>query len=48
VLNKGLRRLLDYQLITRAQFRDRILRVEYELTTTRKKLAKIIEQIRDS
>lgn len=47
VLNERLRKLLDYQLISRREFRDRTLRVEYELTATGKKLAQIIEQIRD-
>ena len=47
VLNERLRKLLDYQLISRTEFRGRILRVEYELTATGKKLAHIIEQIRD-
>ena len=47
VLNERLRKLLDYQLISRTEFRDRILRVEYELTATGQKLAQIIEQIRD-
>lgn len=47
VLNERLRKLLDYQLISRTEFRDRILRVEYELTATGRKLAQIIGQIRD-
>jgi DNA-binding HxlR family transcriptional regulator len=47
VLNERLRKLLDYQLISRTEFRDRILRVEYELTATGRKLAQIIRQIRD-
>jgi DNA-binding HxlR family transcriptional regulator len=47
VLNERLRKLLSYQLISRTEFRGRILRVEYELTPTGKKLAQIIEQIRD-
>jgi DNA-binding HxlR family transcriptional regulator len=47
VLNERLRKLLDYQLISRTEFRGRILRVEYELTGTGKRLAQIIEQIRD-
>src|SRR5574338_35092 len=47
VLNERLRKLLDYQLISRTEFRDRILRVEYALTATGRKLAQIIEQIRD-
>ena len=47
VLNERLQKLIDYQLINRTECRDRILRVEYELTATGKKLARIIEQIRD-
>jgi len=47
VLNERLRKLLDYQLISRTEFRGRILRVQYELTATGQKFAWIIEQIRD-
>jgi DNA-binding HxlR family transcriptional regulator len=47
VLNERLRKLLDYQLITRREFPGRILRVEYGLTATGRRLASIIEQIRD-
>ncbi len=47
VLNERLRKLLDYQLITRREFPGTILRVEYALTATGRKLSVIIEQIRD-
>lgn len=47
VLNERLRKLLDYALITRREFPGRILRVEYDLTDTGRRLAAIIEQIRD-
>lgn len=47
VLNERLRKLLDYQLITRREFPGKILRVEYDLTETGRKLSIIIEQIRD-
>lgn len=47
ILNERLRKLLDYELITRAEFPGKILRVEYSLTATGRKLAAIIDQIRD-
>jgi DNA-binding HxlR family transcriptional regulator len=47
VLNERLRKLLDYRLVSRTEMRGRILRVEYELTATGKRLAAIIEQISD-
>ena len=47
VLNERLRKLLDYQLITRREFPGRIPRVEYGLTDTGRKLSIIIDQIRD-
>lgn len=47
VLNERLRKLLDYQLIIRREFPGKILRVEYGLTPTGRKLSVIIEQIRD-
>jgi DNA-binding HxlR family transcriptional regulator len=47
VLNERLRKLLDYGLIVRREFPGRSLRVEYNLSTTGKKLTAIIEQIRD-
>jgi DNA-binding HxlR family transcriptional regulator len=47
VLNERLRKLLDYRLVSRTETRGRMLRVEYELTATGKKLAGIIEQISD-
>jgi DNA-binding HxlR family transcriptional regulator len=47
VLNERLRKLLDYALITRRESPGKILRVDYALTDTGRKLAVIIEQIRD-
>src|ERR1044072_4416384 len=47
VLNERLRKLLDYQLITRREFPGKSLRVEYGLTETGQKLSAIIDQIRD-
>ena len=47
VLNERLRKLLDYALITRREFPGRVLRVEYGLTDTGRRLSAIIEQIRD-
>ncbi|HHY86036.1 MAG TPA: helix-turn-helix transcriptional regulator [Verrucomicrobia bacterium] len=47
VLNERLRKLLDYELIARREYPGKVLRVEYGLTETGRKLARIIEQIRD-
>ncbi len=47
VLNERLRKLLDYGLVSRREFPGKILRVEYGLTATGRKLSAIIEQIRD-
>ncbi|RME66870.1 MAG: transcriptional regulator [Verrucomicrobia bacterium] len=47
VLNERLRKLLAYGLITRTEYPERVLRVEYDLTETGEKLAAIIEQIRE-
>lgn len=47
VLNERLRKLLDYQLIARREFPGKVLRVEYALTATGRKLSVIIDQIRD-
>lgn len=47
VLNERLRKLIDYQLITRREFPGKVMRVEYALTRTGRDLAVIIEQIRD-
>lgn len=47
VLNERLRKLLAYQLVSRREFPGKILRVEYSLTPTGRKLSVIIEQIRD-
>lgn len=47
VLNERLRKLLDYRLITRREFPGKVLRVEYDLTPTGRKLSALIEQLRD-
>jgi DNA-binding HxlR family transcriptional regulator len=47
VLNERLRKLLDYGVITRAEFPGKVLRVEYRLSATGRKLVGIIEQLRD-
>ena len=47
VLNERLRKLLDCELIARREYPGKVLRVEYGLTETGRKLARIIEQIRD-
>lgn len=47
VLNERLRKLLDYELVTRAEFPGKVQRVEYELTDTGRKLAALLEQLRD-
>jgi DNA-binding HxlR family transcriptional regulator len=47
VLNERLRKLLDYGLVERREFPGKVLRVEYMLTATGRRLSAIIEQIRD-
>ena len=47
VLGERIRKLLDFGLITRSEVPGRILHVEYALTPTGRRLAAIIEQIRD-
>jgi DNA-binding HxlR family transcriptional regulator len=47
VLNERLRKLRDYGLVTRREHPGRVLRVDYRLTSTGRRLAAIIEQIRD-
>lgn len=47
VLNERLRKLLDYELITRHEYPGKVLHVEYQLTETGRRLAQIIEQLRD-
>lgn len=47
VLNERLRKLLDYGLVVRREFPGKVLRVEYALTATGRRLSAIIEQIRD-
>ena len=47
VLNERLRKLLDYGVIKRAEFPGKVLRVEYRLNATGRKLMSIIEQLRD-
>ncbi len=47
VLNERLRKLLNYELITRREFPGKVLRVEYGLTSTGRKLVAILEQLRN-
>ncbi len=47
VLNERFRRLLEFGLIERREIPGRIQHVEYSLTATGRRLAAIIEQIRD-
>ena len=47
VLTERLRKLLAYQLIGRQEYPGRVLRVEYQLTDSGKKLAAILKQLRD-
>lgn len=47
VLKERLRELLDYELVTRAEFPGKVHRVEYALTDTGRKLARLLEQLRD-
>lgn len=47
VLNERLRKLLDYGLLTRAEMRERVPQVEYQLTRIGGKLAVLIEQLND-
>jgi DNA-binding HxlR family transcriptional regulator len=47
VLTERLRKLLDYGLITRHEYPGKVLRVEYRLTPTGRKLSAILEQLRD-
>ena len=47
VVNERLRNLRDHGLSVRREFPGKVLRVEYNLTATGRKLAAIIEQIRD-
>lgn len=47
VLNERLRKLLDYGVVKRTKFPGKVLRVEYQLSATGRKLEGIIEQLRD-
>jgi len=47
VLNERLRKLMAYDLVSRREFPGKVLRVEYALTETGRKLAAILEQLRD-
>lgn len=47
VLQERLRKLVDYELITRQAYPGKVLRVEYHLTGTGRKLADILEQLRE-
>lgn len=46
VLNERLRRLVAFELLTRVEFPGLPARVDYELTPTGRKLAKIIAQLK--
>lgn len=47
VLNERLRKLMAYDLVSRREFPGKVLRVEYALTETGRKLAAILEQLCD-
>ena len=47
VLNERLKKLIDYGLAIREDLSQKSLHVEYSLTPTGKKLARLIEQLRD-
>ncbi len=47
VLNERLRKLVDFELITRTEIEENVPRTEYALTPTGKKLSDLIESIRD-
>jgi len=47
VLNERLRKLLAYDLISRKEFSGRPARVDYELTLPGRKLARILDQLRE-
>lgn len=47
VLNERLRKLLAFGLVTRTEFPGLPARVEYELTVTGRKLARILDQLND-
>ena len=42
-----MRKLFDYDLISRQEYPDKVLRVKYSLIVTRRKLAAMIGQLRD-
>ncbi len=45
ILNERLRKLCAYELVTRTEYPDRLRRVEYCLTPTGRKLARVIRQL---
>jgi DNA-binding HxlR family transcriptional regulator len=48
VLNERLRKLLDYGLVTRTEFNhERVPHVEYRLTGAGRKLARVLDQLRE-
>ncbi|WCJ61044.1 helix-turn-helix domain-containing protein [Fontisphaera persica] len=47
VLNERLRKLLNYGLITRQEHPGKVMRVEYHLTSTGRRLVNIIEQLQE-
>ncbi len=47
ILNERLRKLLDFGLIERTEFEERLPHVEYTLTPAGARLASVLDQIRD-
>jgi DNA-binding HxlR family transcriptional regulator len=45
ILNERLRKLCTYALVTRTEYPERLRRVEYRLTPTGRKLARVIRQL---
>jgi DNA-binding HxlR family transcriptional regulator len=45
ILNERLRKLCTYELVTRTEYPERLRRVEYRLTPTGRKLARVIRQL---
>lgn len=46
VLNERLRKLVDFGVLIRTEQAEPVLRVDYSLTETGKKLAALLEQVR--
>jgi len=47
ILNERLHKLIEYGLITRAELPGKVKHVEYQLTPTGRKLARVIEQLHE-